>query len=273
MKHFVIQVQPGEGGIIRLYEKDYHYLVHVRRLKSGMSFDAVLPGGTETKVRILSTRDNILIGQCIIDAGKTQPEKSFPLGRQIPPLALFQGLPRGAKMDLIVRQAAEAGVSVVAPFKSEYSQAAPGKDSGEKIKRWERIIKEARQQSGSLTETKVLPPCGFDALLEYWESLKKKYSRPLGMLFHQEPLEKGTFHGYLGNDPDFVALAVGPEGGFSPGELTQFLKTGFRPLLMGNTILRTETAALYGIAAIRIILLESEAWTPGPTELCSSESR
>ena len=277
MKHFVLQVQPGEGGIIRLYEKDCHYLVHVRRLKSGMVFDAILPGGTETKVRILSTRDNILIGQCVIenniDEEQPQPGGPSPVRRKVPPIVLFQGLPRGAKMDLIVRQAAEAGVSVVVPFKSEYSQAAPGKESGEKLKRWERIIKEARQQSGSVTETKVLPPCGFDALLEYWESRKKEYSRPVGILLHQEPLEKGTFHGYLKNDPDFVALAVGPEGGFSTEELTQFLKTGFRPLLMGNTILRTETAALYGIAVIRIILLESEAWTSGPTELCFSESR
>jgi 16S rRNA (uracil1498-N3)-methyltransferase len=284
MKHFVLQAQPGEGGIIRLYEKDYHYLVRVRRLRSGMVFDAILPGGKiETKVRILSTRDNILIGQCImestIEEEKTRPEKSFPTGSslpdesKLPPIALFQGLPKGAKMDLIVRQAAEAGVSVVAPFKCEYSQTAPGKDPGEKLKRWERVVREARQQSGSVMETKVLPPCSFDALLEYWGSIGEKYSRPLGILLHQEPLEKGTFHGYLGNDPDFVVLAVGPEGGFSPGELTQFLKTGFRPLLMGNTILRTETAALYGIAAIRIILLESEAWTPCPTELCFSEPR
>ena len=272
MKHFVLQIQPGEGGIIRLYEKDYHYLVRVRRLKSGMVFDAILPGGTETKVRILSTKDNILIGQCLKEEN-LQPGKHFFAESKIPPVALLQGIPRGAKMDLIVRQAAEAGVSLVAPFKSEYSQAAPGKDSGEKIKRWERIIKEARQQSGSVTETKVLPPCGFDALLGYWESLKKKYCRPLGILLHQEPLEKGTFHGYLRDDPDFVALAVGPEGGFSPGEVTQFIKTGFRPLLMGNTILRTETAALYGIAVIRIILLENEAWTTCPTELCSSEPR
>jgi len=276
MKHFVLQVQPEKDGIIRLYEKDYHYLVRVRRLKSGMDFDAILPGGTGTKVRILSTKNNIIIGQCITQGNeeeKTQLESQLPCGSKFPHIALFQGLPRGAKMDLIVRQAAEAGVSFIAPFKSEYSQASLGGDSGEKLKRWERIVKEARQQSGSVTETKVLPPCGFDALLEYWESLKKKYSRPLGIIFHQEPLENGTFHGYLRNDPEFIVLAVGPEGGFSPRELAQFLKIGFRPLLMGNTILRTETAALYGIAVIRTILLEREAWTPGPTELCSSESR
>jgi len=263
---------PAEGGIIRLYDKDFHYLVRVRRLRSGMSFNAILPGGTETTVRILSTKDNILIGQCI-EEEETRPGKLPPTVSLLPEIALFQGLPRGAKMDLIVRQAAEASVSVIAPFKSEYSQAAPVKESGEKLKRWERIIKEARQQSGSITDTIVMPPCGFDALLVYWESLKIKYTRPLGLVLHQEPLEKGTFHGYLRNDPDFVVLAVGPEGGFSPGELSQFLKTGFRPLLMGNTILRTETAALYGIAAIRTILLESEAWKPGPTESYFSEFR
>jgi 16S rRNA (uracil1498-N3)-methyltransferase len=282
MKNFILQTPPAEGGIIRLYEKDYHYLVRVRRLRSGMSFSAILPGGTETTVRILSTKDNILIGQCIEEDKSEIPAptssllpygSSLPSGSLLPEIALFQGLPRGTKMDLIVRQAAEAGVSIIAPFKGEYTQVAGGKDSGEKIKRWERIIKEARQQSGSVTETIVMPPCGFNALLEYWQALREKFSRPLGLVLHQEPLEKGTFHGYLRNDPDFVVLAVGPEGGFSPGELTQFIKTGFRPLLMGNTILRTETAALYGIAAIRTILLESEAWKPGPTESYSSESR
>jgi 16S rRNA (uracil1498-N3)-methyltransferase len=80
-------------------------------------------------------------------------------------------------------------------------------------------------------------------------------------VLHQEPLAKGTFHNYLDNSPDFAALAVGPEGGFSPRELSLFLAAGFRPLVMGNTILRTETAALYGTAALRIILLESESWT------------
>jgi len=242
-----------------------------------MCFDGILPDGKETKVRILSTVDNILIGECLgVSGGK-------PLS-SVPPVALFQGLPRGTKMDLIVRQAAEGGVSIVAPFESEYStvrlkksgtRTGSGKTPGEnsfseeslpagKLKRWERIVKEARQQSGSGEETKILSPCGFDALLEYWASLKKIYRRPLGILFHQEPLEKGSFHDYLGTWPDFVALAVGPEGGFSPREVSLFMAAGFRPLVMGNTILRTETAALYGTAAIKIILMESELWIPKP---------
>jgi 16S rRNA (uracil1498-N3)-methyltransferase len=249
-----------------------------------MYFKAILPGGAETQINILSTVDNILIGECFGGVEK----RPSPL----PPLALFQGLPRGSKMDIIVRQAAESGVSLIAPFESEYStvklnnKAALAVKSDEKLKRWEKIVREARQQSGSSIETKVLSPCGFDALLDYWESLKKNYKQPLGLLLHQEPigtqtscsndqgaspLAKGSFHDYLGKDPDFVALAVGPEGGFSHQEVSRFLAAGWKPLVMGNTILRTETAALYGSAAIRIILLEKETWTSSLKESCSSK--
>ena len=259
MKRFVLSAPPHPGGMIRLYDRDYHYLVRVRRLKAGASFDAILPGGKETSVRILSTVDNILIGECL-----DKPEPVNERNPHEPPIALFQGLPKGTKMDLIVRQAAEAGVSVIVPFESEYSAARLNR---EKQGRWERIIKEARQQSGSATETALRPPCLLGELLAYWEALKKKYRRPVGILLHQEPLEKSplekrTFHNYLCKSPDFVTLAVGPEGGFSPAEVSLFLAAGFMPLLMGNTVLRTETAALYGTAAVRIILLESESWLP-----------
>jgi len=261
MKRFVLSIPPNPEGMVHLYDKDYHYLVRVRRLKPGSCFDALLPNGTEICLRVLSTVDNILIGECLGASGHVPlglaPAEQAPSG--LPPIALFQGLPKGTKMDTIVRQAAEGGVSVVAPFESEYSTARP---NTEKLKRWERIVREARQQSGSATETLVRPPCGFEALLDYWESLKKAHERPLGIVLHQEPLEKGSFHDYIRNNPDYVALAVGPEGGFSPREVSLFLAAGFKPLLMGNTILRVDTAALYGTAALRIILLESESWKP-----------
>ena len=257
MKHFILSVPPNPEGMIHLYEKDYHYLVRVRRLRPGMCFNAQLPTGDETQVRVLSTADNILIGECVEKQGQTAPE-----GRSVPgvPIALFQALPKGAKMDLIIRQAAECGVSVVAPFESEYSAVHLKDDSPHKAGRWERIVREARQQSGSARETSIWPPCKLDTLLELWASHKERYERPTGILLHQEPLENGTLHGYLGNNPDFVVLAVGPEGGFSPKEVSLFMEAGFRPMIMGNTILRTETASLYGIAAIRTILLENEWW-------------
>jgi 16S rRNA (uracil1498-N3)-methyltransferase len=91
--------------------------------------------------------------------------------------------------------------------------------------------------------------------------VKTKAERPLGIILHQDPLVQGGFHDYLSINPDLVAFAVGPEGGFSPEEVSRFLTAGFKPLVIGNTILRTETAALYAAAAVRIILLEKTAWT------------
>jgi 16S rRNA (uracil1498-N3)-methyltransferase len=252
MKRFILPLMPGPEGRILLYGEDYHYLARVKRLKAGMYFNAVFPDGTETRVCVLSTADNTLVGECL--EGTERPPS------HIPPIALFQSIPKGAKMDLIIRQAAEAAVSLIAPFESEYSTVKLSGNAGEKLKRWKRIVREARQQSGSAIETLVREPCGFNALLEFWESLKKEHRRPLGILLHQTPLEKGTFHDYLDIVPDFVVLVAGPEGGFSPGEVSLFLSANFKPLLMGDTVLRTETAALYGIAAARTILLESEAW-------------
>jgi 16S rRNA (uracil1498-N3)-methyltransferase len=245
-----------------LYGKDYHYLVRVRRLKSGAVFDVLLPNGEETPVQILSVVDGILIGRCLA-AGRAGG------GPLLPPIILFQGLPKGAKMDLIVRQAAEGGLSGVVPFESGYSAVKiKAGVMDEKIKRWERIIKEARQQSGSVIPTELKAPCGIDGVLDYWRELIKDRPRGVGILLHQEPwtpaggpLVQGTFHDYLYNDPEFVVLAVGPEGGFSPGEAARFIEAGFKPLVMGSTILRTETAALYAAAAVRIILLESASWT------------
>jgi 16S rRNA (uracil1498-N3)-methyltransferase len=91
--------------------------------------------------------------------------------------------------------------------------------------------------------------------------MKTKALRPLGIILHQDPLVQEGFHDYLSINPDLVALAIGPEGGFSPEEVSRFLMAGFKPLVIGNTILRTETAALYAAAAVRIILLENTAWT------------
>jgi 16S rRNA (uracil1498-N3)-methyltransferase len=254
MKCFILPQAPDSRGLVRLSGKDYHYLVRVRRFSPGSVFNARLPGGEEVTVRITALDGASLVGECLEGQGSS--------GDTLPPLVLFQALPKGTKMDLIVRQAAEGGITGIVPFAAERSipKIRAGKEGAEKTERWERIVKEARQQSGSGIATAVHPPCTADALFEYWGTLKSRYPGALGLLMHQEPLEQGTLHGYLSPIPEFIVLAIGPEGGFSPGEVSRFLAAGFKPLVLGNTVLRSETAALYGAAAIRIILLESASW-------------
>jgi 16S rRNA (uracil1498-N3)-methyltransferase len=251
---FLLSLPPDQDGLVHVSGRDYHYLARVRRLGPGDVFTALVPAGEEVRIRIKTLEKGRLIGECLPPEPPAVPGKVPPL--TMPPLVLFQALPKGTKMDLIVRQAAEGGISEIVPFISEH--AVPRPPQRDRVERWRRIIREARQQSGSAAATRVREPCTRETLLAYWETLRTGHA--LGILLHQDPLEQGTFHGYLNTGPELVVLAVGPEGGFSPGEAALFQKAGFKPLVMGNTVLRTETAALYAAAAVRIILLERASW-------------
>jgi len=143
---------------------------------------------------------------------------------------------------------------------SEFSAVKIEKSGGQKFSRWERIIKEARQQSGSGTATVIRQPLSIDGLFAYWEQIKIQQFGVLGLFFHHLPLAKLSLHGYLDNSPEMVVLTIGPEGGFSPAEAERFVAAGFKPFTIGGTILRTETAALYAQAAVRILLWEKDSW-------------
>ncbi|MDR1176575.1 MAG: 16S rRNA (uracil(1498)-N(3))-methyltransferase [Treponema sp.] len=302
MKRFLLPSLPDRDGRISLSGDDYHYLVRVRRLGAGEFFDAFLPGGGTCRVRIVSTGRGILGGECT-RIGANVPASEGGYGAEehrvvrelvsgpspFPSIILLQALPKGSKMDRIVREAAESGVSELLPFVSEFSvPRLKGNEGNAKLNRWKRIIREARQQSGSPVETLIRAPEDFGEVLAWWEELKNTRAQARGILFHQvplapqpspkpsaqerrqgvleaslhdSPLEKGSLHGYLEDRPDPVVLAIGPEGGFSQGEAEAFMAAGFRPISIGNSVLRVETAALYGIAAATIILLERDSWT------------
>jgi 16S rRNA (uracil1498-N3)-methyltransferase len=256
MKQFILTDEPDRDNTVRLKGNDYHYLVRVRRLATGEFFPAILPGGKETLVQILSIDQKVLTGKCRASSEAAPEETKAPL------IILFQALPKGDKMDLIVRQAAEGGITEIVPFTSEFSIAKGGTD-GQKITRWERIIREARQQSGSKIATAIYRPASgrymtIEELFEYWAKLRE--TGALGLLFHQQGLEKESLHGYLNSVGNVVVMAIGPEGGFSDAEVSLFLGNGFKPVTIGDTVLRTETAALYCAAAVKILLLERDSW-------------
>ena len=252
MKQFILNSDPDKDWIVRLEGKEHRYLVRVRRMAAGEFFPALLPNGEETIVKIISIDANVLVGKCT-----NSPVSSSNHDSSLPPIILLQALPKSDKMDLIVRQAAEGGITEIIPFVSEFS-LGKANASGQKFSRWERIIKEARQQSGSKIATTIRLPLTIDELIFYWNELKSK--NVIGLFFHHRVLEQKSIHEYLEVSPQKIIMAIGPEGGFSEKEVSLFFESGFKPLTIGDTILRTETAALYFAAAIRVILLERDAW-------------
>jgi 16S rRNA (uracil1498-N3)-methyltransferase len=98
------------------------------------------------------------------------------------------------------------------------------------------------------------------------ESILKDFGKIRGdevrLFFHQDREGSDTLHRYLSKTPKIITLVVGPEGGLSPEEVQLLRKRGFVPITVGRTVLRAETAALYAVAAVQIVIDERDAWEP-----------
>ena len=82
------------------------------------------------------------------------------------------------------------------------------------------------------------------------------------LLFHQDREESATLHKCLSKSVKIVTLVVGPEGGLSNEELDLLRSKRFVPVTVGYTVLRTETAALYAVAAVQTVIHERMEWEP-----------
>jgi 16S rRNA (uracil1498-N3)-methyltransferase len=252
MKQFLLTIVP-KNGIVVLTGDDYHYLVRVRRYREGVVFKAILPNGKKVRLLVQKLDGFRLVCQCL--------KQEIPSTQALLPITLFQALPKGVKIDIIIRQATEVGVSRIVPFVSEYCVFKQEQESKNgRLERWRRIVREARQQSGSDVETEVCNACTMEEMTAWWDVIRSTYRKPSGLLLHQTPLAEGSFHQAL-EDCDAVAVLVGPEGGFSEREAALFMNLGFIPLVMGQSIMRVETASIYAIGAVKTILLEVEKWT------------
>lgn len=271
MRRFVLSSSPDLSGRVVLEGKDARYLSRVLRLRRGDSFRALLPDGAEA-LFVVGASSAGRLEATLAEPADTERARSDRIGDErrsasvpaLPRFVLLQALPKGQKMDLIVRQATEAGISLVVPVIAERSVAHvdPGREGSARRERWERIVKEALQQSGSSIGTRVAEPMDLPSALDLWAA--EAPSGSVAVFLHQDPLAQGSAHGYLSQGPETVCIAVGPEGGFSPGEVDSFLRRGFLPLLLGPNVLRTETAALYATAALQVVLLERASWNPVP---------
>lgn len=184
---------------------------------------------------------------------------------------LFQFIPKPQKFELIVRQATECGVKNIIPVIGEYSEKSSILAlQGNKKERLERIIKEARQQSGSPVDTKVLEPMTLEQAVEFW--LKNESDDADADIGQASAVDSAAFAGFVlseRQDGDRsirtilaekqacgkikkIGIACGSEGGISPSEVDFLVKKGlFNPIHFSVNILRCETAALYGIAAVQ----------------------
>ena len=247
MKQFFLPDTYKGEEILLLQGKEYHYLINVRRLDPGSTFHGIDKNGEKYFFRIRTIQKGRAEAEKISSENEMQTDTE---------LTLLQCLPKGKKFDLIVRQAVECGVSRIIPVIGDHSISRPDeKAKSGKNERWNKIAKEALQQSGASFVPKIEK---ITELALGVNSLKKPF---LGLFFHEKPLAKKGLHQYLFESHKKIMLAIGPEGGFSKREVDFLIDQDFHPVYLGPRILRTETAAIFAAAAVQTILLEKDHWT------------
>jgi len=289
MRQFILDRMPGSNGRVILEGSDYRYLAQVLRKTPGASVEARLPDGSlclftvETldakakTVRLLRAGSHV--NSCGDSSGETGSRcaQEVAIGDSMPPLSLvpegfpriilFQWMLKGPKMDQVIRQATETGVSVIVPVSGE--RCLPRDQEGSaRTERWNRIVRESRQQSGSPVPTVVHQPIAVSAVGDLWRALggeagvgrSGEDSHSVALVLTEAPLARKTLHEYLDTGIELAALATGPEGGMTAAELDALGSAGFFCVHFRTNILRAETAALYGIAAVQTAIMETEKW-------------
>ena len=151
---------------------------------------------------------------------------------------LFQGLPKAAKMDLIVQKGTELGIKEIIPTITERVDVKL-KGEFKKLDRLQRIALEACKQSKRTMIPKVNEP------IEFKEMTEKIKSMDLVVV----PYENATGYGIRNMMKEInslnirnIAIIIGPEGGFEEFEIENLRDKGAHIVTLGPRILRTETA-------------------------------
>lgn len=243
MKLFIPARQDERGAV--LVAAEIRYLLRVRRLADGDSVQCLGPDGNSWLGLVRIYPDKVMLERT--GGSLEQPELDDDVR-----IHLVQGIPKGRKLDDIVRQACETGVYAIHPWHSQHAVPRIEEKWETKQARFEAILREAAQQSGNRHKPLLQAPADTGAILR---TMKDQGAR--GIVFYEKQLAEGSLHRYLFESKAPVFVFVGPEGGISSGELDLFVQAGCFVATLGKTILRTETAALAAVAGIQALLRET----------------
>lgn len=216
-------------GVLVLPDDVAHYVGRVRRLEVGAEFVAFDPvAGVEADAHIVEAGTHVKV-----ELGAPRLALSAPGPR----VTWIQALAKGDKCDAIVQDATELGAFGIVMVASARSVVHLDRARAEsRVARWRRIAVEAARQSGRATA----PEVGFHGS---WDRALAAAPEGTRVLLHPggEPSTLATWQRALGGAD--VTVAVGPEGGFTSGEVEEARQAGFRVTSLGPGILRTETVA------------------------------
>jgi 16S rRNA (uracil1498-N3)-methyltransferase len=234
-----VHVRPDavSGARLVLDAEETRHLRRVLRLRVGDLVRAMDGAGHEWTVRLTSLGPRAAEGE-ILEVGA--PPHESPLH-----LTLAQGLPKGDKLEGIIRMSTELGVAAVAPLLTERSvaRADAARWTGRRA-RWERIAREAAKQCGRAVVPTIDAPAGLVDWIAGQEGggllvcLWERETAPLAAVLPPAA-------------PARAAVVVGPEGGLADDEVAALRAAGAVVAGLGPRLLRTETAGPVAVALLQ----------------------
>ncbi|MFC4404170.1 16S rRNA (uracil(1498)-N(3))-methyltransferase [Gracilibacillus xinjiangensis] len=242
MQRYFIDEDNWQDGYIAITGDDYHHITNVMRMDIDSEILCNHPNGKVAHCKIEKI-DTTTVVVKIIEWLESNTDSPISI-------TIAQGLPKGDKWEFILQKSTELGVSRMIAFQAERSVVKwDDKKVNKKFARWEKIVKEASEQSHRNKIPSVDGVLSFSALLEESKNYEWKF-----FAFEDEARNRQSkkLHDYFAkiNEGDSVFVCIGPEGGFSLNEVEQLLAASFQAIRLGPRILRTETAPLYVLSSL-----------------------
>jgi 16S rRNA (uracil1498-N3)-methyltransferase len=247
MHRFYVAPELWNGDVPVLTGSEAHHCRTVLRLEPGDKVVLFDGRGRELTAEIASS-----------DSSQIQLRKMHEA--QIPPLrcqiTLGQAIPKGKNMDLIVQKAVEIGAAEIAPILSDRTVVRLDEESAaSKQSKWHTVAIEAAKQCGQNWLPRVQVP---QSMAQFFQQPRRFDLQLIGSLQSDAVHLKKILAEYSaehGDRPASVLMLVGPEGDFTPAELSLARSHGCRPITLGPIVLRVETASIYCLSVLSYELL------------------
>lgn len=244
MRHtfrYLVDAPPAPGGEVLLSPDDSHHLARVVRRGPGDAVELIDPQGLRWPAVVVGAGPPAVLR--VAEGG--------PLPAEEARVSLHLGLAEWGRLDTAVEKAVELGAGAVTLFTSERAGRVPDAGAWERRRlRLERVAQAAARQSGRPPLSRVA------GLVPFAEVIT---AIPAGEGYLIDPRGDAPLLSALrapGAVDARIAVVVGPQAGFSEGEVALAREAGLPVCTLGPTILRAETAA---IAAVAIAAASGEA--------------
>jgi len=247
MHRFYVAPEQWNPDALTLTGPEAHHCRNVLRLEACDKVVLFDGRGREVTAEITSANASE------IRVRKIHEAKISPLRCQI---TLGQAIPKGKNMDLIVQKAVEIGAAEIAPILSDRTVVRlDAENVMSKQARWQTVAIEAAKQCGQNWLPRVQVP---QTMAQFFDHRRRFDLQLIGSLQSDAVHLKKILAEYSaehGDRPTNVLMLVGPEGDFTPAELSLARSNGCRPITLGPIVLRVETASIYCLSVLSYELL------------------